>query len=85
MTSPEKHASVYESGSNQVVQIPAEFRLNVDRVSIKKVGENLVIIPSTLSALDALDLVTHDLPDDWAEGLERPEDHSPTPIGRWAE
>ena len=61
------NTTVFQSGKSQAVRIPKQFRLDVDRVAIRKVGQNLVIIPSQMSALDAIDLITADLPEGWAD------------------
>ena len=84
MTSPrdsnQLNTTVFQSGNSQAVRIPKQFRLDVDRVAIRKVGQNLVIIPSQMSALDAIDLITADLPEGWADSLNRPADAPPAPV-----
>lgn len=75
--------SVFKSGNSQAVRIPKEFKLDVDRVEIRRIGGNLVIIPSALTAMDAIELVTYDLPDGWADNLERPVDGEPSPLPEW--
>lgn len=39
------NAKVFMSGGSQAVRLPKEFRVNVKELSIKKVGNSLVLTP----------------------------------------
>jgi antitoxin VapB len=36
-------AKVFQSGNSQAIRLPKEFRLNSNKVFIKKIGDNIII------------------------------------------
>ncbi len=40
-----KTAKLFQNGQSQAVRLPKEFRLNGDRVFVKKMGNAIVLIP----------------------------------------
>lgn len=65
-------ASVFKNGSSQAVRIPKEFRFDSDRVEIKKVGNNIVLLP-IISSWDSLLLSLEQFSDDFMDERNQPE------------
>lgn len=63
---------VFMNGNSQAVRIPAEFRLNTDRVQVSRTPEgDLIIHPCPAQRGQALLEVLQGFPDDYALALER--------------
>lgn len=67
---------VFKNGNSQAVRIPAELRLNSDRVEIYKNEQgDLVIHPIPVASSqklgDEIAAILADFPDDFIEALER--------------
>jgi antitoxin VapB len=45
MTSSSETAKVFMSGRSQAVRLPKSFRFNVDEVSIRRVGDSVILTP----------------------------------------
>ena len=62
---------VFMNGNSQAVRIPAEFRLNTDRVQVSRTPEgDLIIHPCPAQRGQALLEVLQGFPDDYALALE---------------
>lgn len=62
-----KTAKLFQSGQNQAVRLPKEFRFEGDKVFIKKSGSAVVLIPvvnSWDSLIGSLDKFTKDYMDE---------------------
>lgn len=67
-----KTAKLFQNGQSQAVRLPKEFRLNGDRVFVKKMGNAIVLIPYQnpwQSLFDSLDQFSAD----FVESREQPE------------
>lgn len=63
---------VFMNGNSQAVRIPAEFRLNTDRVQVSRTPEgDLIIHPCPAQRGQALLEVLQGFPDDYAVALEQ--------------
>lgn len=63
---------VFMNGNSQAVRIPAEFRLNTDRVQVSRTPEgDLIIHPCPAQRGQALLEVLQGFPDDYALALEQ--------------
>lgn len=63
---------VFMNGNSQAVRIPAEFRLNTDRVQVSRTPEgDLIIHPCPTERGQALLEVLQGFPDDYALALEQ--------------
>lgn len=66
-----KTARLFQNGQSQAIRLPKEFRLNGDKVFIKKMGNALIIIPyqnSWESLVESLDQFS----DDFMQEREQP-------------
>ncbi|MDJ0753488.1 MAG: type II toxin-antitoxin system VapB family antitoxin [Ardenticatenaceae bacterium] len=58
-----KITKIFRSGNSQAVRLPKEFRIEADRVYIKRVGDTLVLLPIDhpwQSMLDSLEQFSSD-------------------------
>ncbi len=51
------YARVFQSGNNQAVRLPKEFRLNIDQVEFFRQGRDIVLCEFSLSATVVFDLL----------------------------
>ncbi len=51
------YARVFQSGNNQAMRLPKEFRLNVDQIEIFRQGCDIVLREVSLSATVVFDLL----------------------------
>lgn len=65
-------ASIFKNGSSQAVRIPKEFRFDSNRVEIKKVGNNIVLLP-IVSSWDSLIQSLEQFSDDFMNERNQPE------------
>jgi antitoxin VapB len=66
-----KTVHVYQDGQNQTIRLPKEFQFTDENVSIKKVGNIVVLIPNEnpwQSLFESLDQFT----DDYMEERDQP-------------
>lgn len=73
---------VFTSGDGQAVRIPKEFRISTDRVTIRRVGNELRITPEPLTGADVLELISEDTPGFW-DGLYEPDDPPEEDLHPW--
>ena len=70
----EQITKVFKSGNSQAVRLPRDFRLDSDKVLIRKEGKNIVISPLPTSWKGFMD-DTPPLSDDFStEGAQLPND-----------
>jgi antitoxin VapB len=69
-----KTARLFQNGQSQAIRLPKEFRLNGDKVFIKKMGNALIIIPyqnSWESLVESLDQFSDDFMEEREQPLEQ--------------
>jgi antitoxin VapB len=71
-------ARVFKSGNSQAVRLPKEFRIEGDRVYIKRDGDAIVLLPCEKSwqgLLEAIEMFSDDFMEDrnQPEQQQRPE------------
>jgi antitoxin VapB len=59
-------AKIFMNGGSQAVRLPAEYRFDVDEVSVEKVGEKLVLSPKR-SGWDDFFARASEVPEDFLE------------------
>jgi antitoxin VapB len=55
---------IFQSGNNQVLRLPKQFRFNSDRVEIFRRGDEIVMREAPVNAAAIFDVLT-DFPDDF--------------------
>jgi antitoxin VapB len=65
------NAKVFKSGNSQAIRLPKDYRLDVDSVSINKIGNLLVLIPKDDPWANFIDGINeaNDFPNKNDEGL----------------
>jgi antitoxin VapB len=69
-----KTARLFQNGQSQAIRLPKEFRLNGDKVFIKKMGNALIIIPyqnSWESLVESLEQFSDDFMEEREQPLEQ--------------
>ena len=74
MNTPSASAAVFMSGNSQAIRLPKEFRVNSSRVTLRRVGKDIVISEKTTTMQQFLELLPHlpDAPLAPDDGLEEP-------------
>lgn len=67
-----KIAKLFQNGQSQAVRLPKEFRFEGNSVFIKKVGNNVILIPKK-HAWDQLFNSLNKFSDDFMDNREQPE------------
>ena len=65
-----QQAKLFQNGQSQAVRLPKDFRFEGDRVSIKRVGKAVVLLPYNEpweTLLDSLSLFSPDFMDERAQ------------------
>lgn len=70
----ETTAAVFTSGNSQAIRLPKSFRVNSKRVSLRRVGNDIIISEKTGTMQDLLDVlpIIHDAPLTHEDGPEEP-------------
>lgn len=63
-------AKLFKNGRSQAVRLPKEFRFSGERVFIKRMGNNVVLMPEE-SSWDSLIESTHEFSDDFMQAREQ--------------
>ncbi len=74
MTALTASASVFMSGNSQAIRLPKDFRVNTSRVTLRRVGKDIVISEKTTTMQQFLEQLPHlpDAPLAPDDGLEEP-------------
>ena len=78
MSTPSASAAVFMSGNSQAIRLPKEFRVNSSRVTLRRVGKDIVISEKTATMQQFLEQLPH-LPD----APLAPDDGPEEPIQAW--
>ena len=78
MNTPSASAAVFMSGNSQAIRLPKEFRVNSSRVTLRRVGKDIVISEKTTTMQQFLELLPH-LPDTPLAPDDGPEE----PVQAW--
>ncbi len=78
MTSLTASAAVFMSGNSQAIRLPKSFRLNANRVTLRRVGNDIVISEKTTTMKQFLEQLPH-IPD----APLAPEDGPEEPVQAW--
>ena len=62
MTAPITTAAVFMSGNSQAIRLPKDFRVNTSRVTLRRVGKDIVISEKTATMKQFLAQLPH-IPD----------------------
>lgn len=70
----ETTAAVFTSGNSQAIRLPKSFRVNSKRVSLRRVGNDIIISEKSGTMQDLLDVlpIIHDWPLTHEDGPEEP-------------
>jgi len=71
---PFKEINIQEISGSQMIEIPDSFKINDDKVYLKKVGETLFIIPfhnPWQSMMDSVDQFSEDFMDDRQQNTQQ--------------
>lgn len=78
MTALSASASVFMSGNSQAIRLPKDFRVNTNRVTLRRVGKDIVISEKTTTMQQFLELLPH-IPD----APLAPDDGPEEPVQAW--
>lgn len=78
MTTLTASASVFMSGNSQAIRLPKDFRVNSSRVTLRRVGKDIVISEKTTTMQQFLELLPH-----LSDAPLAPDDGPEEPIQAW--
>lgn len=78
MTAPITTATVFMSGNSQAIRLPKDFRVNTSRVTLRRVGKDIVISEKTATMKQFLEQLPH-IPD----APLAPDDGPEEPVQAW--
>ncbi len=78
MTAPDTTAAVFMSGNSQAIRLPKDFRVNTSRVTLRRVGKDIVISEKTATMKQFLEQLPH-IPD----APFAPDDGPEEPVQAW--
>jgi antitoxin VapB len=78
MSAPTANAAVFMSGNSQAIRLPKSFRLNASRVTLRRVGNDIVISEKLTTMKQFLDQLPH-IPD----APLAPDDGPEEPVQAW--
>ncbi len=78
MTTLTASAAVFMSGNSQAIRLPKDFRVNSSRVTLRRVGKDIIISEKTATMQQFLEALPH-IPD----APLAPDDGPEEPVQAW--